>query len=382
MSDWEGTHTTNPMDNQEPVMNQPKTEEETVDLTLDRIFVLANTAEDQTTPSIDLDKVIKAAFTEVEVERSTSAAWRHQVDEESIDSMSASIDTDLNGVPSDRYAVDLCDRIRENVSSLSIVWVGHRLRRAAFTVHTALVRFFKWRGASAIVSVAVIAGVFVLFAPLPGNDSPFLSLPTFAGPAVHIGEDGAGVGNEEEGNTGIGNDNHSVALPGAGHVGQGNDPRPGQDLGQPLPGKGPPPGKEPPPGKRAPGQPSFDSPGVQEERTVELSTQAGQESVEIDWWRQVGDKSGDLQMNENMINTVLGAKLSVIEASPEPTYDRCAQVQTWTTQVDLTTLYAGSQLCAQSQGGRYAMLRVTALPWSPGSDGRFVFYGRTWQLPS
>ncbi len=115
---------------------------------------------------------------------------------------------------------------------------------------------------------------------------------------------------------------------------------------------------------------------------MELSTQAGQESVEIDWWRQVGDKSGDLQMNENMINTVLGAKLSVIEASPEPTYDRCAQVQTWTTQVDLTTLYAGSQLCAQSQGGRYAMLRVTALPWSPGSDGRFVFYGRTWQLPS
>jgi hypothetical protein len=130
-----------------------------------------------------------------------------------------------------------------------------------------------------------------------------------------------------------------------------------------------------------PNEPDSKSPEVQEERPVELSAQAGQESVEIDWWRQVHDKSGDLQMDRNGIYTVLGAKLSVIEDSPDPTYARCAQIQAWTDRVDFTTLHEGSQLCAQSLGGRYAMLQVRALPGSLGSDGRFVFYGRTWRLP-
>ena len=113
---------------------------------------------------------------------------------------------------------------------------------------------------------------------------------------------------------------------------------------------------------------------------VELSTQAGKESVDIDWWRQMRDKSGDLQMDQNGIYTVLGAKLSVIENSPEPTYARCAQVQNWTTRINFVALHEGSQLCAQSRMGRYAMLQVRALPGSPGSNGRFVFYGRTWEL--
>lgn len=113
---------------------------------------------------------------------------------------------------------------------------------------------------------------------------------------------------------------------------------------------------------------------------VELSTQVGKESVDIDWWRQMRDKSGDLQMDQNGIYTVLGAKLSVIENSPEPTYARCAQVQNWTTRVNFATLHEGSQLCAQSRMGRYAMLQIRALPGSPGSNRRFVFYGRTWEL--
>ncbi len=123
------------------------------------------------------------------------------------------------------------------------------------------------------------------------------------------------------------------------------------------------------------------SPSVQGESVVELSTQVGKESVEIDWWRRVNDKSGDLQMDQNGIYTALGAKLSVIESSPEPTYARCAQVQTWTTRVDFVTLHEGSQLCAQSRMGRYAMLQVRALPSSPASNGRLIFFGRTWNLP-
>ncbi len=134
------------------------------------------------------------------------------------------------------------------------------------------------------------------------------------------------------------------------------------------------------PVNQQPVSPRLGSPSVQEESVVELSTQAGKESVEIDWWRRVNDRSGDLQMDQNGIYTVLGAKLSVIENSPEPTYARCAQVQTWTTRVDFATLHEGSQLCAQSRMGRYAMLQVRALPWSPASNGRFIFYGRTWQL--
>ena len=122
------------------------------------------------------------------------------------------------------------------------------------------------------------------------------------------------------------------------------------------------------------------SPPVQEETVVELSTQLGKDSVDIDWWRKKGDKSGDLQMDQNGIYTVLGAKLSVIENSPEPTYARCAQVQAWSTRVNFGTLHEGSQLCAQSRMGRYAMLQVRALPSSSASNGRFIFYGRTWEL--
>jgi hypothetical protein len=118
---------------------------------------------------------------------------------------------------------------------------------------------------------------------------------------------------------------------------------------------------------------------VQEERVVELNSQAGKESVDIDWWRQLSDKSGDLQMDQNGIYTVLDAKLSVIENSPELTYARCAGIQAWTSRIDFRTLHEGSQLCAHSRMGRYAMLQVRALPSSPASDGRFVFYGRTWE---
>ena len=124
------------------------------------------------------------------------------------------------------------------------------------------------------------------------------------------------------------------------------------------------------------GKPRTDSPETQKEQRVELSAQ---NSVEIEGWRQVNDKSGDLQMDQHGIYTVRGAKLSIINDSAAPTYDRCAQIQSWSTRVDFTALQEGSHLCAQSSGGRYAMLRVAALPSSQESHGRFIFHGRTWQ---
>lgn len=123
-------------------------------------------------------------------------------------------------------------------------------------------------------------------------------------------------------------------------------------------------------------------PQIEEERVVELSAQPGQESVEIDWWRSVDDGSGDLQMDPQGIYTALGAKLSVIDDEPEPTATLCAQIPTWTVRVDFATLHEGSRLCAQSLEGRYATLQIRALPGSPASNGRFIFYGKTWELGS
>lgn len=113
---------------------------------------------------------------------------------------------------------------------------------------------------------------------------------------------------------------------------------------------------------------------------MQLSTEPGQESVEIDWWRQNHDRTGDLQVDASGMFTTLGARLAVVADSPEPTRDQCRRIETWTTRVDFAELHVGSRLCARSVGGRYAVLQVNALPNSPASNGRLVFYGRTWEL--
>lgn len=114
---------------------------------------------------------------------------------------------------------------------------------------------------------------------------------------------------------------------------------------------------------------------------VILSADPGQDSsVEMDWWRSVNDRSGDLQMDQNRIFTLLGARLSVIDDSPTPTRARCAQVQNWTTEVSFPTLHVGSQLCAKSREYRYATIKIDYLPTSEGSRGRLGFYGITWTL--
>jgi hypothetical protein len=77
---------------------------------------------------------------------------------------------------------------------------------------------------------------------------------------------------------------------------------------------------------------------VQEERPVELRAVAGYNSVEMDWWRQNHDRTGDLQMDTNGIFTIKGARLAVIEdagwVSPEwagttDTALSCAPVPEW-----------------------------------------------------
>ena len=52
----------------EPMMDEVQAKDEAVDLTLDRIFAVTNAVEDRTVPSIDLDKLIAAAFAKVDAE--------------------------------------------------------------------------------------------------------------------------------------------------------------------------------------------------------------------------------------------------------------------------------------------------------------------------
>lgn len=137
--------------------------------------------------------------------------------------------------------------------------------------------------------------------------------------------------------------------------------------------------EQPGPRRGEPGQPH---PVVLAEQPVELSTQAGQESVEIDSWRHVTNQSADLLMAQDGIHTARGARLSVVSEAAEPSYDHCAQLETWTDQIDFTDLQAGSQLCARSSEGRYAMFQILHVPSAPENDMRFIFFGRTWELTS
>jgi hypothetical protein len=120
-----------------------------------------------------------------------------------------------------------------------------------------------------------------------------------------------------------------------------------------------------------------DSWPVQEESTVRLRAS---NDVDINWWRHANDGTGDLFMDPTGISAVKGAHLAVVHDSPDANRDSCQQVTTWTTRVEFSALHVDSQLCARSWQGRYAVIQVHALPNSPGSNGNFVFFGRTWTL--
>jgi hypothetical protein len=116
--------------------------------------------------------------------------------------------------------------------------------------------------------------------------------------------------------------------------------------------------------------------GVQEKRVVELVPQTGYNWVDIENWRHDASTPGEVQMDAKGVFTALSAKLAVIVDTPLANRDRCANVTTWRDRVDFSELHVGSQLCGRSREGRYASLEVRVLPSS--SDGRFFFYGITW----
>jgi hypothetical protein len=139
------------------------------------------------------------------------------------------------------------------------------------------------------------------------------------------------------------------------------------------------------PGKPAPGQNSTTTKpaedpdryqNVQEKRTVDLVPQERHNWVDIEYWRHDAAVSGELQMDATGVHTATGAQLAVIADTPLAGRARCAQVTSWRDRVEFSELHAGSQLCGRSRAGRYASLLVQSLP-TP-SDGRFFFYGITW----
>src|SRR5437899_9526350 len=125
--------------------------------------------------------------------------------------------------------------------------------------------------------------------------------------------------------------------------------------------------RPPPPRSLSPRTPSFSPPTigsghVSEERIVVLTASPGDDSLDIDYWRQLGDESGDLRMDLQGIFTQKGASLAMVPDAPSATYRSCSRIQNWVGRVDFSQLHVGSQLCAHSFTGRYAYLRVTSLP--------------------
>lgn len=341
--------------------------------------------------------------------------WLNQANEELIASISDSVDvdnvlatikhraaTEPTGESADR-AAELPGRILDRVRRLSIVRNRYGAKRIARAMGTVLSGIFQSKEFSAVLAAAAVTAVFVvLLAPLPGQGSPLLSFPVIAGGRTDIGAQG-GTDDEEDGpaRPGPGNDrtpDHGQAVP---PVVQPTSDR--IEPGEPAPGQSAPaepgpkyriPGapmpEDPAPGAPAPGEPPEErvhaasvsaSPAVQNERIVELSTPNGPHSVEIDSWQQVNEESDDLYIDQDGIVADLGATLSVIDGSQEPTYYDCAQRPTWVPRVDFAGLQEGSRICAHSRTGRYAVLTVMALPAPGAADGKFVFRGKTWQLP-
>jgi len=103
----------------------------------------------------------------------------------------------------------------------------------------------------------------------------------------------------------------------------------------------------------------------------------GHDTVFIDDWQKVVNDSGDLRMDANGLTTVRGAALAIIPDSPDANWTRCSQVTQWVTAVPFTSLREGSQMCGRSQLGRYASLRVTAMPTS--TYYHFIFHGIVWE---
>lgn len=117
---------------------------------------------------------------------------------------------------------------------------------------------------------------------------------------------------------------------------------------------------------------------VQEKRVVELVPQERYNWVDIEYWRHDTAAPGEVQMDGTGVHTAVGAQLAVIADTPLAGRDRCSKVTAWRDRVEFGELHAGSQLCGRSRAGRYASLEVRTLPSSPSSDGRFIFYGITW----
>lgn len=118
---------------------------------------------------------------------------------------------------------------------------------------------------------------------------------------------------------------------------------------------------------------------MKEQRVVHLPV-SGADSLDLDYLGQRHDGSGDLHIDATGIRTLRGAKLAIIEDEPEADWARCARVTDWRTEVKFAELHEGSQLCALSDDRWHVMLKVSGLPSSPGSNGRFSFFARSWYL--
>lgn len=125
----------------------------------------------------------------------------------------------------------------------------------------------------------------------------------------------------------------------------------------------------------SPGTPVGPEPGVEQDRNVTLSTEPGQDSVGIDYWRQEHEGGGDLHLKPDFLVTGSGAVLAVV---PTADWATCSTAHPGQTKIPYSALAVGTQLCADSTEGRHARLKVLSAPTA--ADQRLVFYGYTWDF--
>ncbi|WP_051110539.1 serine/threonine-protein kinase [Longispora albida] len=100
----------------------------------------------------------------------------------------------------------------------------------------------------------------------------------------------------------------------------------------------------------------------------------GKPAMLMDYWG-AGDPASDLVRGGTELFTQLGAYLALMPGTATPTFAQCYGAS-WTNMIPLTALTTGSQLCAYTQAGRHARIRVQGM-----AGDSIALSGYTWNIP-
>jgi hypothetical protein len=111
-----------------------------------------------------------------------------------------------------------------------------------------------------------------------------------------------------------------------------------------------------------------------------LGTSTHDSHARMDEWRR-DDPQSDLWRDGDSFFTKLGAELAIVVDQPQVTYSQCASLPAtaWTERISFSNLHANTQLCMHTAMGRYARIRIRALPDAIIDTANIA--GVTWNPP-